>query len=152
MEIGTLIIGIIIGAILGGIGSFIAIRNMQSSSEKKVTHSEAELKALLAIQARQHLDISRKALSDIQHKTTALASQLNDYEESLTHVASSKDETKDTFFGEHASVFLRNSLKANKNDIALAQPDAQPRDFANTGSGVFVGGDAKATEENKSQS
>ena len=152
MEIGTLIVGIVIGVIIGGSLGFIVMKTMQSNSEKKVTHTESELKALLAIQARQHLDISRKALADIQNRSADLASQLNDYEESLTQVASTGAEAKDTFFGEHASVFLRNSLKASKHDLALAQPDSQPRDFANTGSGVFVGVDTRAAKENKSQS
>ncbi|MFT5713337.1 MAG: hypothetical protein ACI9DQ_001749, partial [Glaciecola sp.] len=60
-------------------------------------------------------------------------------------------DSKDSFFGEHASVFLRNSVKANKNDLALAQPDTQPRDFANSGSGVFDGVKAKSSKENKLQ-
>ena len=151
METSTLIIGIVIGLIIGGIIGFVVLKAMQTKSNDKASHSEGELKALLAIQARQHLDVSRKALADIQSRTADLVSQLNDYEESLTQVASSSNETKDSFYGEHASVFLRNSLKASKHDLALAQPDAQPRDFANTGSGVFVGVDTKAKEENKSQ-
>jgi len=151
MEIGTLIIGIIIGFIIGCILGFIAVKNMQSNPDNKVNHTEAERKALLAIQARQHLDISRQALTDIQNKTADLASHLNDYEESLTQATTSSGDTKDSFFGEHATVFLRNSLKANKNDLALAQPDTQPRDFANSGSGVFVGAKAKTSKENKSQ-
>jgi len=152
MEIGTLIIGIVIGFIIGGITFFAIAKTMQSNSDKKVTHNEAELKALLAIQANQHLDISRKALADIQSRTADLASQLDEYEQSLTQVANSDDDTKVTFFGEHASVFLRNNNTGSKHDPALAQPDAQPRDFANTGSGVFVGVDTEAKKENKSQS
>jgi uncharacterized membrane-anchored protein YhcB (DUF1043 family) len=152
MEIGTLIIGIVIGLVIGGTLGFVALKAMQSNSVEKASHSEAELKALLAIQARQHLDVSRKALADIQGRTADLVSQLNDYEESLTEATASGDETTSTFFGEHASLFLRNSLETSKHDIALAQPDAQPRDFANTGSGVFVGVDTKASKENKSQS
>lgn len=151
METSTLIIGIVIGLIIGGIIGFVVLKTIQSKSDDKASHSEGELKALLAIQARQHLDVSRKALADIQSRTADLVSQLNDYEESLTQVASSSNETKDSFYGEHASVFLRNSLKASKHDIALAQPDAQPRDFANTGSGVFVGVDVKAPKANKSK-
>ncbi|WP_226988920.1 YhcB family protein [Brumicola pallidula] len=151
MEIGTLITGIVIGSILGAIIGFIAVKNMRSNSENKVNHTEAELKALLAIQARQHLDISRQALTDIQNKTAALATHLNEYEESLAQATMTAADSKDSFFGEHASVFLRNSLKANKNDLALAQPDTQPRDFANSGSGVFVGVAAKAPKENKSE-
>lgn len=68
----------------------------------------------------------------------------------LKKATSSAGETKDAFFGEHASVFLRNSYKTSKNDLALAQPDAQPRDFANSGSGVFVGLVAEPAKENKS--
>jgi phage-related minor tail protein len=159
MEIGTLVVGIIIGLIVGGTaGSLVVYAIMKSAanaSDQKVNHTEQELKALLAIQARQHLDTSRSALADIQQKTDELAKQLLDYEESLTQATSSADESKDTFFGEHASLFLRNNLKNNKQNIALAQPDAQPRDFANSGSGVFVGGvanDPVSQEENKSQS
>jgi uncharacterized membrane-anchored protein YhcB (DUF1043 family) len=151
MEISTLITGIVIGLIIGGIIVFIIVKNMQSNSESKVDHTESELKALLAIQARQHLDISRQALTDIQNKTAALATHLNDYEESLAQATMSERDSKDSFFGEHASVFLRNSLKVNKNDLALAQPDTQPRDFANSGSGVFHGVEAKTSKENKSQ-
>jgi len=45
MEIGTLITGIVIGLFLGGIIGFIAVKNMRSNSESKVSHTEAELKA-----------------------------------------------------------------------------------------------------------
>jgi hypothetical protein len=151
MEIGTLILGIIIGLVIGGILGLVAFRTMQSNSQKKVNHTEDERKALLAIQARQHLDISRQALTDIQNRTAELASHLNEYEESLTQATMSAGEVKETFFGEHASVFLRNSLEAHKKDLALAQPDTQPRDFANSGSGVFVGVASKAQKKNKSQ-
>jgi uncharacterized membrane-anchored protein YhcB (DUF1043 family) len=151
MEISALITGIVIGLIIGGIIAFIGVKNMQSNSESKVDHNEAELKALLAIQSRQHLDISRQVLTDIQNKTAALATHLNDYEESLTQATISASDSKDSFFGEHASVFLRNNFKANKNDLALAQPDTQPRDFANSGSGLFDGVKAKESKENKLQ-
>ncbi|MFT5278016.1 MAG: uncharacterized membrane-anchored protein YhcB (DUF1043 family) [Glaciecola sp.] len=151
MEIGTLVIGIIIGLIIGGLIGFISVKSMQSKTAKKATHTEEELKALLAIQASQHLNVSRQALTDIQNKTAELAGQLNNYEDSLRKANSSADETKDTFFGEHASVFLRNNFKTSKNDLALAQPDTQPRDFANSGSGVFVGLSSEPVEVNKSR-
>ena len=151
MEIGTLIIGIIIGLVIGGILGLVAFRAMQSNSQQKNNHTEDERKALLAIQTRQHLEISRQALTDIQNRTAELASHLNDYEDSLAQATTSAGEVKESFFGEHASVFLRNSLEAHKKDLALAQPDTQPRDFANSGSGVFVGVDTKAIKKNKSQ-
>ena len=151
MEIGTLAIGIIIGLVIGGALGAVLFKSMSASSQEKPGHNEQELKALLAIQARQHLDLSRKALNEIQGKTSELARQLNDYEESLTHATTSSEDTKETFFGEHASLFLRNNLQSNKHDLALAQPDAQPRDFANSGSGVFVGVEAEVEKENKSQ-
>lgn len=151
MEIGTLAIGIIIGLVIGGALGAVLFKSLSASSEKKLGHNEQELKALLALQARQHLDLSRNALNEIQSKTAELARQLNDYEETLTQATTSNEDTKDTFFGEHASLFLRNNLQSNKHDIALAQPDAQPRDFANSGSGVFVGVEAEVEKENKSQ-
>ena len=151
MEIGTLVIGIIIGLIIGGLIGFISVKSMQSKTAQKATHTEDELKALLAVQASQHLNVSRQALTDIQNKTAELAGQLNNYEDSLRKANSSADETKDTFFGEHASVFLRNNVKTSKNDLALAQPDAQPRDFANSGSGVFVGLSSEPVAVNKSK-
>lgn len=151
MEIGTLVIGIIIGFIIGGIIGFVVFKGMQSTSNRKVTHTESELKALIAIQARQHLDISRQALTDIQNKTAELATHLNIYESSLTQSTSVNDDAKEAFFGEHASAFLRNSLKVDKHDIALATPDTQPRDFANSGSGVFVGVVSEQAQEKKSQ-
>ena len=147
MEIGTLIIGIIIGLVIGGISGLVVIRTMRSNSQQKVNHTEDERKALLAIQARQHLDISRQALTDIQNRTAELANHLNEYEDSLTQATTSAGEVKETFFGEHASVFLRNSLETHKKDLALAQPDTQPRDFANSGSGVFVGANAKTVKK-----
>jgi uncharacterized membrane-anchored protein YhcB (DUF1043 family) len=151
MEIGTLVIGIIIGLIIGGLSGFISVKSMKSKKVQKASHTEEELKALLAIQARHHLDISRQALAGIQNKTAELAGQLNSYESSLKKATSSAGDTKDAYFGEHASAFLRNNLKTSKNDLALAQPDAQPRDFANSGSGVFVGLVAETVKENKSE-
>ncbi len=151
MEIGTLLIGIIIGLIIGVVLGLVAFRTMHSNSQQQVNHTEDERKALLAIQTRQHLNISRQVLNDIQNRTAELASHFNEYEESLTKATTSAGEMKESFFGEHASVFLRNTLEAHKKDLALAQPDTQPRDFANSGSGVFVGVEAKAAKKNKSQ-
>ncbi|MBF7074900.1 DUF1043 family protein [Glaciecola sp. MH2013] len=154
MEIGTLVVGIIIGLVVGiatgALVAYVLMKSAANASDQKMSHTEQELKALLAIQARQHLDVSRNALADIQLKSEELAKQLTEYENSLTQATTSGEESKDTFFGEHASLFLRNNLKNDKQDLALAQPDAQPRDFANSGSGVFVGSEAGAKEENKS--
>lgn len=151
MEISTLVTGIIIGLIIGGLIGVLAVKSTQSKTSQKASHTEDELKGLLAIQARQHLDISRHALTDIQNKTAELASHLNEYEDSLTKATTNAGETKESFFGEHASLFLRNNFKTSKSNIALAQPDTQPRDFANSGSGVFIGQVSNPLKSNKSK-
>jgi|GEM_PF-143263 len=139
MDLMQIIIGVIIGAVVASAIFFIMLR-AQGKSADKAGHSEAELKAILAAQARVHLDSSAALIGEIESKAHQLKEQLQNYEQSLASGDIKEDDSQSSFFGEHASVYLRNSTKKDKKDPALANTEAQPRDFSGNSSGLFVGG------------
>lgn len=59
----------------------------------------------------------------------------------------SDDDSKVPFYGEQATTYLRNNLKGSDKSRVQRVSDTQPRDFANSGSGLFVGGSDKNTAE-----
>lgn len=149
MDIISILVGIVVGLIIG-----FAIAWSWSTAVSKAKHkannvTEAQLKALLAQQAQSHLQHSRTSLDVIESELQALRTSVNNYENNLQN--SDEDQSGSAFFGEHASVFLRNTqLPASKTKLDLASED-QPRDFANNGSGLFVGSPADDVNNNSSE-
>lgn len=137
MDIITFIIGFIIGAAVAGIAVYFLKSNSQTSSN--VTQSETELKAVLATQAREHLDGSTKLINEIEQSAAHLRAQVASFEASLSQNDIQEDDSKATFFGEHASVYLRNSQKTERSELPVSDTNAQPRDFSSSSSGLFAG-------------
>ena len=150
MDILSLLIGLGVGILAGiALTMLVSYNNKSGKSESAAKHTESELKAILAAQARVHLDNSRSHIADLQRTAEALTKEISQYENSLRGASEQGENSKDTFFGEHAAVFLRNKIQIDKNGPVLASPDAQPRDFANNGSGVFSGAAAQSTQSVK---
>ncbi|WP_395340648.1 ZapG family protein [Ningiella sp. W23] len=147
MDLLSIVLGIIIGL---SVGSIVAWNLSAASSKKKssqLSRSEQELKVMLSQQAQHHLDSTREAIEAIQLRLDQVTQNMQHYEASLQL---GEDETQGTsFFGEHASLFLRNNkttkISGDRNKIG----DAPPRDFANKSSGLFVGNVAEDESANK---
>lgn len=137
MEISTLIIGVIIGLILGFGAAWMWATSSVKAKNKSNTTTETELKALLAEQANEHLRSSSESIDRISDELKALKANMTNYEKSLS--APLQDESRTTYFGEHASLFLRNTSHKTSRGMHDKNIDNQPRDFSNKASGLFVG-------------
>lgn len=138
MELLSILIGLIVGLVLGALVMYLYISKTGGSNAKK-EQSEAELKSILAVQARDHIESSHSLINQIQQDTQRLQAQLEAYEASLSASEFQEDETRASFYGEHASVYLRNTVKAEKTPKLAASAEAPPRDFSNDASGLFAG-------------
>nr|WP_136251824.1 DUF1043 family protein [Ningiella ruwaisensis] len=147
MDIVSIIIGLVIGLAIG----FIVAWQWQSAQAKKkslnLTRSERELKTMLAQQAQHHIEASRESIEAMQLRLEQLSANIQQYESSLQ--VGTEETDKVSFFGEHAGMFLRNSTKDKASNDASNVSDAPPRDFANNGSGLFVGSVIKNESANK---
>jgi uncharacterized membrane-anchored protein YhcB (DUF1043 family) len=144
-------LSVVIGIVIGSIISFAIAWQMATARAKQkgnnLSRSEQELKTILAQQAHHHIESSKESIEAIQMRLQQLTNNIQQYEASLQ--VGTEENDKATFFGEHASVFLRNNSSVKASNDKLNVGDAPPRDFANNGSGLFVGNVAKDTNENK---
>lgn len=143
MDLLTLFIGVVIGLILGFAIAWFWSNSLAKANKSAVKTTEAELKKLLTQQAKNHLQASRETIESLELELKKLLNNVTEYENSLSD--STEDYTQNTFFGEHASMFLRNAESKSNKSLAPKHPDNQPKDFANSGSGVFVGSAATET-------
>ncbi len=130
-------LGFMAAFILGFVIAWFWAKSNAKALYKKNSHPEAELKSLMAQQAQQYLTNSRNSLHKLETELQMLRDNVSQYEQVLS--TSQEDESTSSFFGEHASVFLRNTKLKDNKFAAERSSDAQPRDFANQGSGLFVG-------------
>lgn len=147
MDFVALIVGAVVGLIIGFGIAWIWASSVAANKNSHSQNTEDELKALLAQRANHHLQTSKASVQSLQQELGNLLSSINDYENSL--VQSNEDQTKSTFFGEHASMFLRNTEHKSGKSIKLETPDNQPKDFANNGSGLFAGNAVIGSENSK---
>lgn len=148
MDLLAIFISFMVGLLLGGavVFMFSLSANKNKASREQ---TESELKSLLAVQARDHIDSSTSLIAQIQNNTEQLKSQVQAYEASLNVSDFKEDDSKSTFYGEHASVYLRNSVKPDKSAALSEASDAPPLDFSNNASGLFAG--APVNEEKTSK-
>jgi hypothetical protein len=137
MDLLTLFIGLLIGLIVGFAIAWFWANSLAESKISTIQNPEEELKALFALQASSHLQTSKEAIQSIEHDLASLRNNVAEYEKLLTD--NTQDYSKTTFFGEHTSMFLRNAESKSNKSIRSEHPDNQPKDFANSGSGVFRG-------------
>ncbi|MCW8109469.1 YhcB family protein [Alteromonas ponticola] len=129
------------------IGFFVA-RHMYTGSDNSIAEQRAEqsVKDLMAQQAEHHIHQTRHTIEDIENQCYALKQQLEEYE-MLLKQNDDDDSPRVPFYGEQATSYLRNNLKGKEKSKASKVAGAQPLDFANTGSGLFVGSAGQSTEE-----
>jgi uncharacterized membrane-anchored protein YhcB (DUF1043 family) len=150
MDLLTLFIGLIVGILVGFAIAWFWTNSMANSQQIAVQSTEVELKNLLAQQAQSHLQTSRESIQALESELERLLASVTQYESTLSN--NTEEYTQNNFFGEHASMFLRNTDSKSKKVIAAKHPDNQPKDFANSGSGVFVGSVATDTVNIKEKS
>lgn len=147
MDFLALFIGILLGLIIGfGLAWFWATAH-NASKTASAQNTEAELKGLLAQQAQNHLQNTRNTIQNLERELANLSQSVTHFEQSMSTPAS--DDKHSAFFGEQTSLFLRNTEHKPSKTITNKSSDAQPRDFANNGSGLFVG--APVSEEQQAQ-
>ena len=147
MDILSIVIGLFIGLVIGvGIAWPLATAKANRKGAN-LSRSEQELKTILAEQAHHHIESSKESIEAIQLRLDQLSNNLQQYQTSLQ--VGSDENDKASFFGEHASVFLRNNKSASASTKLNTVSDAPPRDFANMGSGLFVGNAAQDKSANK---
>lgn len=137
MDVVTLLVGVIIGILMGVFAAVIWQRTNATENQALNSSNEADLKTLLAQQAHSHISQTQQSVLKLEQELTLLKASVTQYENALT--VNDIDDTQSSFFGEHAGVFLRNSTKSDNKYISEKSSDAQPKDFANNGSGLFVG-------------
>ncbi|GAB54614.1 hypothetical protein GPUN_0467 [Glaciecola punicea ACAM 611] len=143
MDLLALFIGIAVGLVVGFTVAWLWANSLSKAKSSASQSTESELKTMLTQQARNHLEASRVSIQTLESELNRLLASVKEYEQSLT--INNDDFSKSTFFGEHTAMFLRNTEgKPNKITVTESSKN-QPRDFANSGSGVFVGSPATQT-------
>lgn len=137
MNLETLLLGILVGILIGAALSFFWMNKLMKSKANSSKNTEIELKALLSEKAKNHIHTSRSGLEQIKRDVAHMLDDIENFEKSLQD--SPTINSNDSFFGEHATVFLRNTQIRSDKSTQTSNTDDQPKDFANTGSGVFVG-------------
>lgn len=137
MDLVTLLVGVIIGILVGVFATAIWFKLNVNDKQASNATTEAELKTLLAQQAQSHISQTQQSVLKLEQELNLMKASVTQFENALS--INDSDDTRSAFFGEHASVFLRNTTKQNNKFVEEKSSDAQPRDFANNGSGLFVG-------------
>lgn len=150
MDLIALLIGAAIGLVIGFAVAWVWANSLTKAKTSTSNSTETDLKNMLSQQAKAHLEASRGSIKTLESELNQLLSNVKQYEQSL--LSTSDDYSKSTFFGEHASMFLRNNDDKAKRKADKQSLDNQPKDFANSGSGVFLGSPAlqAAIKEEKS--
>ena len=139
VSLALLVVGLIIGFFVG--------RFAQSKKGAgNAAQTEKQVKEILAQQAQHHIHQTRQSLESIEGQCDVLKQQLEEYETLLDQSGDDND-SKVPFYGEQATTYLRNNLKGSDGSKVKRVSDTQPKDFANSGSGLFVGGSSENTAE-----
>lgn len=147
MDLVSIVVGLVIGIIIGSVVAAVLVNSRAKQKRKSLTRSEQELKAILAQQASLHIESTKESIDAIYLRLEQLTNNIQQYESSLQ--VGTEDTDKLSFFGEHAGVFLRNNNLTKASNDKFNVSDAPPRDFANNGSGLFVGNVAQDKSTNK---
>jgi uncharacterized membrane-anchored protein YhcB (DUF1043 family) len=131
ISIGLLVVGIIIG--------FFAAKYLYVEKEAEASNkaTAADVKAVMTQQAEHHVFQAKQSLNSIQQQIEALSDHLQDYESQLQPQEEDNSTPKMSFFGEQTTAMLRNNTSLRKRREKRADEE-QPRDFANSSSGLFV--------------
>ncbi|GAB3011701.1 ZapG family protein [Bowmanella dokdonensis] len=132
------IIGLLLLLCGAVIGFFVARFGLgQKSDSTSGINIEQDLKRMLAEQGAIHVEECRQILAGIEQQSALLKTQLEHYESLLEPQQTDEDAPQLSYFGEHTAAYLRNQAK--KTSPVKQTTDYQPRDYANTGTGLFTG-------------
>ncbi|MBU2977702.1 DUF1043 family protein [Alteromonas sp. C1M14] len=140
IPVALLVVGLIIGFFAA---RFAYKRNGNATPTKQ---AEQNIKALMSQQASHHLHQTKQTVEAIEKHCETLQQQIADYETLLSQTDEDED-PKVPFYGEQASTYLRNNIKGREKATEKVTPETQPKDFANAGSGLFVGTSGQSTAE-----
>lgn len=135
----TIVIGILtflagIGFGAGGLYYF----HTSKQNDTKNKNLEATIKNVLANHAKLHIDETRTLVENIEKQCQAISSQLTHYEATIESESEEKSGPGLEYFSEQESTYLRHS-KLDTREKDRKKATDQPRDYAATGSGLFVG-------------
>lgn len=142
IPVALLVVGLIIGF-------FVArYRYANDSNGKAAKQAEKNVKEIMAQQADHHFHQTRQIVDTLENQCQSLRMQLEEYE-SLLKNGNEDDNSAVPFYGEQASTYLRNNLKGREKAAVTSVASTQPRDFANSGSGLFVDTEAPSAANKK---
>lgn len=142
IPLALLAVGLIIGFF---VARYIYTRD---DGAKASAQAEKNIKEIMAQQAEHHIHQTRQTIDAIESQCEALRQQVEEYDALLTQNLDD-DVPRVPFYGEQATTYLRNNLKSTEKAKQKVKPDTQPRDFANAGSGLFVGNAEQSAADKK---
>jgi uncharacterized membrane-anchored protein YhcB (DUF1043 family) len=138
VSLALLVVGLVIGFFFG---RFFQTKKTAGSAQ----NTERQVKEILSQQAQHHIHQTRQSIESIESQCATLMSQMEEYEALLTQ--SEDEDAKVPFYGEQATTYLRNNLNNTEKSETTRVADTQPKDFANTGSGLFAGKSEQSNAE-----
>ena len=127
--IALLVVGLVIGLV-------IAKASFASDNPAQQQTAKAEQEQVMLAQLRNQLAAAQESIHAIEAQSSQLQSQITEFDYILTTYETVDEQPKIAFFGEHASPYLRMQNKAKRDK---SNAESQPRDFSNSGSGLFDG-------------
>lgn len=130
------IVGLLLLVVGAVIGFFVAkFISKENHSEQSTQSKEETVKQIMAQQAATHLTQSRLVVNTLQAECDKLREQMDAYESLLTTETQQEGNESLSYFGEHATVYLRNQQAKQKRE--RSQAEFQPKDFSSGSSGLF---------------
>ncbi|MET1218154.1 MAG: hypothetical protein ABWW63_00815 [Glaciecola sp.] len=130
---GVLIVGVVIGLIIAKV-------SFNSPTATRPNTDEAEHERVFMTQLQDQCLNAKETLAKLNQQASLLSEQITEFEYILSAKANKTSDEKITFFGEHASPYLRMKEKEKREKTSA---DYQPRDFSNSSSGLFTGTEIK---------
>lgn len=124
-----LIVGVIVGVVITKIAA-------KDNNDSATATQKEQATAMTHAQLREQLVVANQTLEEFETQIEMFKNHLTEFDYILTSHEQSEDQPRITFFGEHASPYIRMSQKTPKEQ---ANPEHQPRDFSNSSSGLFAG-------------
>ena len=130
------VVGLLLLLVGAVIGFFVAKYVLANNHSKQSSQSsEQTIKQIMAQQAATHLTQTRLVVDTLQQECDKLREQMDAYEDLLTAETQTEGSDSLSYFGEHATVYLRNQQAKQKR--APSKAEFQPKDFSSGSSGLF---------------
>jgi uncharacterized protein len=130
---------LVVGGCIGYfVAKFVNERKLLSEKDKK---QKVDIKELMTQRAMNHVQDSKYIAEQLRQQADALSEQIASFEEAFNQLNTDVPEVAVSFFGEHASAYLRHT--AAKPSKEKTTSEFQPLDFASQSSGLFSGSESK---------